>query len=119
MSVYQYRYVAEGEGVRCDFCSNAFVKWEYPTEDFEMPAPRMGSVGSWMACDKCHDLIETGKWDFLAHHALSTYTKYALPVGTTPNLRQTMERELMPKFKEMFAAFRSHRKGEAKAVAIS
>lgn len=116
--MYRYKYVPEGDGVRCDFCSNAYIKFEYPTGDFDMPVISkvpVRSEGGWLACEKCHDLIEDKKWELLAQHAISTYIEHG-PVRPSPKVRSQMEKDLLPKVRELHDNFQKQRQGEARMV---
>lgn len=43
----------------CDFCVARPAGWTHPAKDFVMPSGDR-SVGSWAACDDCHELVESG-----------------------------------------------------------
>ena len=67
-----------GEPVICDFCGSRKPTWEYPAESFLITmivaAPpsdslKGNSVGSWLACDACHRVIETGTSEDLVRRA--------------------------------------------------
>jgi hypothetical protein len=65
----------------CDFCSSPEPRWEHRCHDNESVMIAVGSadelattmgagsLGSWAACDPCHDLIEAGSRDELARRA--------------------------------------------------
>lgn len=60
----------------CDFCGDNAAVYEYLTEDFVMGVSKIGpvktvhdSIGSWVACDKCAKLFESGDHDALAQRA--------------------------------------------------
>lgn len=62
----------------CDFCGSPKPTWEYPAESFLITmivaAPpgdslKGNSVGSWLACDDCHRVIETGTSEDLVRRA--------------------------------------------------
>ena len=59
----------------CDFCSapEPNPSWQYPARSFK---DHFGSqsVGDWIACDVCHQLIEAGDRDGLAARVMLTPT---------------------------------------------
>ena len=67
--------------MKCDFCSSSNPAWEYPAESFGTDAtvddtltvPLLRSAGSWLACQKCSDLIESGDMNTLAKRSLNAY----------------------------------------------
>ena len=54
----------------CDFCSQVAPRWVYPCHDFSAIAGQH-SVGAWAACERCHHLIEHGRWSKLVRRSLS------------------------------------------------
>lgn len=63
---------ASGEGW-CDFCNAKAPQWDYPCESFLSDAgtvrkdgktytQALNNIGTWAACDACHELIEAGKF---------------------------------------------------------
>ena len=54
---------------KCDFCSSPHPEWLYPAHTFQLS--HFGSLGSWLACQVCHTLIEGGSEDLLALRAAS------------------------------------------------
>lgn len=60
----------------CDFCGASPVRWEFPCEDFlavETPRETHNSLGGWMACDPCAELIHEAKINQLSERALDAY----------------------------------------------
>jgi hypothetical protein len=63
------------EPVICDFCGSPKPTWEYPAESFlvkmvvESDSIKGNSVGSWLACEDCHRVIETGSREDLVRRA--------------------------------------------------
>lgn len=68
-----------GRTVLCDFCSTdlggSAGAWDFPARDIDYGEPRVGpdspepiegSIGSWLACDDCADLIRRGERGRLA-----------------------------------------------------
>jgi hypothetical protein len=55
----------------CDFCSSCVPAWRYPAESFRDQFNSV-SQGDWLACRKCHDLIEAGDRSGLAERVLLT-----------------------------------------------
>jgi hypothetical protein len=45
----------------CDFCGGSNPVWEYPCRDFRLPSGN--SLGAWVACEVCSDLIEKVDWE--------------------------------------------------------
>lgn len=67
--------------LKCDFCFADGVSWELPAGNFETVPPGTSdlapgglmSVGSWLACDTCADLIAGDRWNSLAQRAHAAY----------------------------------------------
>jgi hypothetical protein len=54
----------------CDFCSSPAPAWRYPAVTFtDLCGSR--SVDDWLACEKCHRLIEAGDRGGLARRSLT------------------------------------------------
>jgi len=60
----------------CDFCSSEAPSWCYPADSF-LDEHGSRSVSDWMACETCHELIESGNRDALAARVLLTPTAKA------------------------------------------
>jgi hypothetical protein len=56
----------------CDFCSDPKPIRTFACEDFEV-AEGARSVGGWMACEPCAQLIEEAEWDALRLRALKHF----------------------------------------------
>jgi len=77
-----------GKPVICDFCGSPKPTWEYPAELFLLTMIVAGppsdslkgnSVGSWLACDDWHRVIETGtREDLVRRAALNPCVKSGL-----------------------------------------
>lgn len=70
-------FLAPGEEPRCDFCSTQPTAKRYECPDFitvgKLPSGReveWVSIGHWMACDACMQLIEHGKLRALLRRSL-------------------------------------------------
>jgi hypothetical protein len=66
--------------VVCDFCSLplSLSAWDFPARDIDYGEPRVGpgmaeavegSIGSWLACELCAELVSDGARDRLARRA--------------------------------------------------
>jgi hypothetical protein len=53
----------------CDFCSGP-PAWCYPCDSFMASAMPARSDGDWLACDRCHRLIEADAREELARRCL-------------------------------------------------
>ena len=64
----------------CDFCSEAPTTQIYPCKNFVIPRTQTSvfqheSVGGWVACNKCGELIDAGRWAELTDRAFTNYMK--------------------------------------------
>ena len=67
--------------MKCDFCVSQSPVWEYPAQSFKAEAtgedigavPLLSSAGSWLACQRCSDMIESGSMNDLAKRSLNAY----------------------------------------------
>jgi hypothetical protein len=82
------------EDIRCDFCSDAEVKWSYPANDFIELSSMWGSAGDWAACDACHDLIEAGNQRGLSERSVERYFIHHSIIPDTKQTRALMLREI-------------------------
>jgi hypothetical protein len=64
--------------ILCDFGAGCDEpRWFYPAESFTFRLPIAGarpheSTGGWLACDRCHAMIEGGDWVSLAWSSIPT-----------------------------------------------
>lgn len=72
--------ITEQKDISCDFCNANHYEWVYPVDDFtqEMdPASNeehdVHMLGSWLACNVCHEYIEAGEHKELVRHSLDSY----------------------------------------------
>lgn len=100
---FRYEWGAVGASQdTCDFCNNAqCINWQYDCGNFELP-DETWSVGPWIACDKCHDLIEQDQYDLLCEWALST----ALEHGGLPKEKQQEFRDIVIETHKRFKRYR-------------
>lgn len=72
--------------VVCDFCSRPLSTsaWDFPARDIDYGEPRVGpemlgpiegSIGSWLACDDCAELIKRGARDQLAKRSAARFLR--------------------------------------------
>jgi len=54
----------------CDFCSAPHPVWRYGAYSFDDPLGIGRSVGDWMACDDCHQLIIRNRREALARRSI-------------------------------------------------
>ena len=96
----------------CDFCSSGDPRWEYPASDFPVDdhAPRVASVGAWLACAECAALIEQEQWPALAKRGLQTPTARMLKRAgvNSDNVLKAVAR--------IHQTFRHNRQGERRAL---
>jgi hypothetical protein len=81
------------EGEKCDFCSSPDVRWAFPANNTTTPVPlpkpntaTFNSLGSWAACQLCHDLIVAGKRDELAERSARTMKQIYRTPGSISSL---------------------------------
>jgi hypothetical protein len=79
-------------GKKCDFCSPAQpALWDYPTRTFDVvfplgtKPPGFHSIGDWLACDECAEMIERNDIDAICRVA-------------PPGLTRTNHRAVIEKF---------------------
>jgi hypothetical protein len=77
--------------LKCDFCSAVLTDraWECPARDFDYPELRVpigspapvigGSIGGWLACEKCAALVRDGRREELAVRAAKVNVRGLLP----------------------------------------
>ena|ERR1035437_2205121 len=61
--------------LQCDFCSAPNIVKDYACESFnaiELGPLVAESVGKWVACPICVELIDADKWEELAHRSFET-----------------------------------------------
>jgi len=75
---------------RCDFCQADEVVWSLPARDFRYPGLPDGSVGAWVACDPCGQLIKRNAWSDLSQRCADSYASRR--GGITPELALGMRR---------------------------
>jgi hypothetical protein len=75
--------------VPCDFCRSPRDRWRYPAE------PR-----DWIACDKCHDAIESDDREALLGRVMLAPVPRTLPDRYAPRFRERA-RELHEEFWSM------------------
>ena len=91
---------------QCDFCTE-YPSWSYPTRDFPMYVlgiPVANSTGGFAACDTCHDMIESERWDDLLNRSIDT--------SRIPN-KDRIRRQLAETVGAMHKQFRDNRLGPA------
>lgn len=97
--------------MRCDFCSSADVRWEYPAADFvvfDLPV-RQGSKDGWAACEECHLLIEADDRTGLADRSLAAFGDFQVGLGLgSPDLLAT--------FRSIYQGFWNHRTGPGRLM---
>ena len=64
----------------CDFCSERPTTRIYACKNFVIPRTRSSvfqheSVGGWVACSKCAELIDAGRWAELTDRAVANFLK--------------------------------------------
>ena len=93
--------------MKCDFCSSPKVTWRYPARDFMAPNLMASeSVGEWLACDTCHDLIERGERGALCERSMAIVQ----PVIADPEM---IAEVIMPVLREFHDRFYKNRTGPA------
>ncbi len=97
----------------CDFCTLANPTWCYPAKDFIMLQAHEArdnnthvSVGSWAACNACHDLIEAGNKSALATRFVET-----LPRATRRSA--AIRKRMLTEVEKLQLDFWDHRCGPA------
>ncbi len=102
----------------CDFCSSPDLFYAYLAADFtaaEVVIPNAGtfalnSLGAWLACRECTDLIEEEKWEELLDRSFRSFRELHGPeMGMTEADEPTM-REFL---RDIHAGFRSFRRGRS------
>lgn len=89
---------------RCDFCHARLPEWRYPCESFTVTFrghPMPGSTGAWLACQRCHELIQAEDWETLADRAVRGFEM--LPPQVVEEVRNAIKR--------FHQAFNEHRTG--------
>lgn len=67
--------------LRCDFCSATDPAWTVPAQTFGYAIlPGHNSVGEWLACDPCADLVIRGHWTNLLRRAVEEFEKVHGPL---------------------------------------
>jgi hypothetical protein len=61
----------------CDFCCSPGrpPAWCYPGKDFAVIENISQSVGGWLACERCHNLIEARKFVELCDRSMKSFLK--------------------------------------------
>jgi hypothetical protein len=64
----------------CDFCSEQPTIQIYPCKNFVIPRSTTSvfqheSVGGWVACSRCAELIDAGRWAELTDRAFANFVK--------------------------------------------
>jgi hypothetical protein len=86
----------------CDFCADPNPTYYYTTKDFQSRVLRtkkaaiiVDSRGAWVACDRCHEYIESDDWPGLVKHANDMLTKHIHEkydtFSITPSLEGTQD----------------------------
>jgi hypothetical protein len=82
----KYELHPGGKELLCDFCSSPAIVKDYACETFKAidVGPLVAeSVGKWVACAPCAELIDADKWEELAQHSFETVDPkfHELPVA--------------------------------------
>lgn len=92
----------------CDFCSTPAVAWSYPARTFVtcvIGGIISESLGAWVACTTCKDLIEAGNRRGLAEHSLEAF------LVAQPQLAAVRD-DLFVQLLVVHAGFFAHRTGD-------
>lgn len=86
--------------MKCDLCSEPNPKHSFDATDFLIEHDGIllgGSLGEWMACDACQELIDNDEWDTLLERCrVQVASEFPVEMG----------RALI---KEIHSQFRKHR----------
>ena len=90
----------------CDFCSGDGCAFRYAAGNFKTIIGTM-SNNDWLACEICHDLIESARWQELAARSTDSYLqgRDSIEDGERALVRTTML--------QLHRQFRDHRTGKA------
>lgn len=87
----------------CDFCSAPEPTREFPCRDFPSPAPLemlAASVGSWLTCTDCAELVDTEQWDKLGARSWDSFVaEHTVAPEEVPLLR-AYQKALHERFRE-------------------
>lgn len=112
-----------GRVVVCDFCSRPLGEgaWEFPARDLEYPAPGRlgptgpvveGSIGSWLACPGCAELVRLGDRVALVARSLARFARvYPGAIEANGGRRVVLER-----VRDTQDRFWTHREGEGRPL---
>ena len=91
----------------CDFCCHPRrpSAWFYPGKDFVVLEAVSQSVGGWLACERCHDLIEARQFVQLCDLSVKSFLK------KHPVARRD-KRLIRAEVAQMHNDFRAHRAGD-------
>jgi hypothetical protein len=90
----------------CDFCSEHPTTRLYTCKNFFVPRTKTAlfqheSVGAWVACNTCAELVDEGRWSELTDRALINFIKqYSVPRYAQFDVRE--------QFREIHQLFRGH-----------
>jgi hypothetical protein len=101
----------------CDFCSSRDVFYAYLAADFiaaEVVVPTAGtfalnSLGAWLACRECTDLIEGERWQELLDRSFRTFREIH---GAELGMTEEDEPRIRELLRQIHAGFRRFRAGE-------
>ena len=94
----------------CDFCSDPKPVWSLRCNTFKIAVAQAMSLGDWLACEDCSDLIMAGKWRELATRGAektSNGRKLVGMIGKDRAVGQVMK---------MHEGFREHFTGDARRI---
>ena len=105
----------------CDFCSSRDLFYAYLAADFiaaEAVVPTAGtfalnSLGAWVACRECTDLIEGERWEELLNRSFRTFREIH---GAELGMTEEDEPRIRGLLRQIHAGFRRFRSGEARLV---
>jgi hypothetical protein len=100
--------------MKCDFCGLPNVPlpyWKYPARDFFFPDDESESIGPWLACPPCHDLIEAENYESLSRISALTFTLS----GVSEIIDEPVS-EIQRDIQEIHTLFRDSRTGPAELM---